>query len=320
MASVYYLYQDALHIDETIILEYKARADASGCEYFAAARIQSCWRGYKTRKDIASLVKAAKTMQRYIRGFLVRYKLPEMLQEHYDDSCLKLYNIMAVRIQSRWRGYWIRTYKVCIKDIIREKKEMQMADEEMRKFFDEQRKLSTEGGDIALGKEMIAATKTNVEQIVEVLFERHHLLSTNRHRGVLSENGDKELSQLETLLKCLPWKDYMNKIRKVYRRYWREDKREDSFTATKSDITFEVESDKPHFILTSKIERKPYEPLITNTGVYRRPMTNIVRSSDSSKNISNKEFDLQVFRNLALESRLPPYYVDFWFRMCEEHM
>lgn len=63
------------------------------------------WRGYAVRKKLKIMIKAAIVLQKYIRGFLTRYYLPDVLHRKYDEKCLELYNKMATRIQCAFKGY-----------------------------------------------------------------------------------------------------------------------------------------------------------------------------------------------------------------------
>ena len=67
---------------------YKLRRKYERCS--AIIRIQSLWRGYKVRKNIGGFVgkrdQAATTIQRYIRGFLLRNKLKKDLESLLKNS------------------------------------------------------------------------------------------------------------------------------------------------------------------------------------------------------------------------------------------
>lgn len=72
------------------------------------------------------------------------------------------------------------------------------------------------------------------------------------------------------------------------------------------------------FVLTKKIEHKPYERSIYSSDKYQKPIRHIPRESDPSKNITNEKFDLRP-KIVKLRPKIPPYYIDFWTKICEIH-
>lgn len=73
--------------------------------YFAAVRIQRSFRGYRVRKTIKQWNKAATMIQKHVRGWLVRWHLPELYAYLLDLKYQRYYNTMATKIQALWRGY-----------------------------------------------------------------------------------------------------------------------------------------------------------------------------------------------------------------------
>ncbi|XP_062913329.1 spermatogenesis-associated protein 17 [Mobula hypostoma] len=79
-------------------------------EHCAAVKIQSCFRGFKVRAHIRYLQKKAIIIQKTWRGFQSRVYFRFMVQRAYFIMKMNFYNEMAVRIQKRWHGYYVRKY------------------------------------------------------------------------------------------------------------------------------------------------------------------------------------------------------------------
>ncbi|XP_067901159.1 spermatogenesis-associated protein 17 isoform X2 [Heterodontus francisci] len=77
-------------------------------EHCAAVKIQSCYRGFKTRAHLRYLQKIAIVIQKTWRGYRSRVHFRTMVQRAYFIMKMNFYNEMAVRIQKRWRGYYVR--------------------------------------------------------------------------------------------------------------------------------------------------------------------------------------------------------------------
>ncbi|KAJ8929280.1 hypothetical protein NQ314_018035 [Rhamnusium bicolor] len=200
MASVYYLFEDALHSEENIVDKYKDHQYTAKMEHFAAVKIQSHYRGYLVRKEMKKLNRLATLIQKCVRGWLLRYHLPDILHEYYDTMCINLYNRMASKIQALWKGYTVR--KTCsIKDIRARRERILQANEEMANALKEQRE-----------KNNMLQQKLRSEKILQVLFDRHHLLRTHQKEGIFSKH-DSESTR---------WTDFMKKMRKMYNTYNKE--------------------------------------------------------------------------------------------------
>ncbi|KAG5898373.1 hypothetical protein JTB14_015805 [Gonioctena quinquepunctata] len=320
MASVYHLYEDAIHVQDDVINKYKEHAMFARKHHFAATGIQSVFRKFVVKKKIENLKRAATVIQKHVRGWLLRYHLPDMLHEYYDLKSLKLYNEMATKIQARWKGYQVRRYEVCIKDVLEDRAKQLEADERIRQIFTQHRESKGVSFNIEEGRRF-------VDKLLAALFDRHHLLSTHQKEGVLSIKGQDELSELEKFLKSISWAEYMKKVRKIYNscanqreehKFEYKELRKQECLVDKESMHKKVIHEKP-FVLTTKIERKPYERLRAYTEQYTAPQTDVSRSFDVSKNISEKDFDLCVFKKCAKESNVPPYYIDFWLQECHLH-
>lgn len=63
------------------------------------------------RQMVKKWNKAAIAIQRRIRGWLLRWHLPEYYDRYYYRLQLRIYNKKATIIQARWRGYWVFEHK-----------------------------------------------------------------------------------------------------------------------------------------------------------------------------------------------------------------
>nr|CAI5866971.1 unnamed protein product [Callosobruchus analis] len=211
MASVYHLFDDAIHTEDSIVRHYEDNNAVSRRRHFAAVKIQKHVRGWLARKWIERLNSSATLIQKTFRGWLVRYHLPDRLHEYYDRTYLKHVNLCAAKIQATWKGYYTRMYEVCIKDIREERARREQANLEMQRMMKLQRELMMGG---VLG----GTTPQNIkmlENIIAVCLDRHHLLSTQKTKGVLSAPQSEEFCELEKILKAVPWTDYMRELRMV---------------------------------------------------------------------------------------------------------
>lgn len=74
---------------------------------WAAVKIQKVWRGYRVRKWLEKLNKAATIIQKWVRGWLTRWHMPEIYQKFLDERARRYYNEMAAKIQAWWRGVFV---------------------------------------------------------------------------------------------------------------------------------------------------------------------------------------------------------------------
>ncbi|KAJ8974145.1 hypothetical protein NQ317_000825 [Molorchus minor] len=123
----------------------------------------------------------ATLIQKTFRGWLVRYHLPDILHEYYDRVNLNWYNRMATKIQALYKGYTVRK-EICIKEILANRAKINAANAEIEKALKEQMK-----------KNYVLRHKVHVEKIFTALFDRHHLLRTQRTEGALSTHDTQLL-------------------------------------------------------------------------------------------------------------------------------
>ncbi|XP_030755390.1 unconventional myosin-Va-like [Sitophilus oryzae] len=343
MASVYYLYDDGLHIADDIVQKYSNQDQDVKDNYLAAVIIQRAYRGYVVRKEYKAVRNAAITVQRYVRGWLARYHLPDIVQEYYDKMCLRHYNNMATKIQCNWKGYMVRT-EYNIKEIIREKQmsNVEKAEQkiEQKDEADEKKEESNTSNTYLFGSDNKRRDTDMFHKmkILEMLFDRHHLLSTTINKGVLHNN--KELAEIEKVLSTFSWKDYMTELKRMYRKFYRKEKNEkyvyryeNKYLQRQEDLlrqrdkTKDVKDcfmvnysldNKNRFILKSQLPEEQYEKKIMYLGKYTAQSSNIVRSEDKTKNICDKDFVLTL-KKIVRDSKVPPYYADFWYKECIAH-
>ncbi|XP_050518068.1 uncharacterized protein LOC114341320 [Diabrotica virgifera virgifera] len=331
MAHVYQFYEESQHTETVIVHSYKTYNEISNKIHRAAVIIQSFFKGIVVRAQIRRMNAAATVIQRYCRGWLLRYHLPDIMAKVYERMCIKQYNTAAIKIQARWRGYLVRKYKICVKEIIEMRHTAEKANKDIKEQL--QRPFSE------IGLDEFQCNTKDAQKVFEILFDRHHLLRTQHIEGVLSQTGTQELSELEKLLKLISWKDYIKEIHKIYYKLYVEkrpyrykfaDKRlrkQEDLLRYKNEVEYKysvkqekidldnLEKEK-RFNLNAKIEYEPYERRITASGKYTKPIENITRIIDPSKNVSKTDFNLGVLKDLALKSNIPPYYINFWFEKC----
>ncbi|KAF7282519.1 uncharacterized protein LOC143198723 isoform X1 [Rhynchophorus ferrugineus] len=342
MASVYYLLDDALHVPDYIVEKYLHQDKDVKSNYLAAVIVQRSYRGYVARRHYKNIRSAIIKIQKYIRGWLVRYKLPDILQERYDHMCLEHYNKMATKIQACWRGILVR-HEMDIKNIIN-KRELTI---DKRKSIKEEYSADTEDNSTNANQDKTNAILNGYSgmpltndfykmKIVDILFDRHHLLSTKKIKGILD---NKELTEIEKIISRFSWKDYIKKQKKIYNKFYKmdkyrryiyrfdepslmcqedllrlRDKRNDTVEITNCSMPMKTKE----FILTSKVEQKPYERHLLKQGKYEIQNKNITRDEDKSRNICESDFKL-VLKHVIERSNVAPYYADFWYKECFAH-
>ncbi|XP_050312340.1 uncharacterized protein LOC126747635 [Anthonomus grandis grandis] len=341
MASVYYLLDDATHIGDYIIQIYSQQDENLKEKHHAATMIQRTWRKHKARVAYTKMVRAAVVFQKYTRGWLVRFHLPDMYEEYFDKISLKRYQWAATMIQKVWRGFLVRM-QVNLKELMHEKKKAK-CDIGMRISFEMQSKAvemkDSDLDEIAKGEGLPGGQEIlYMRSIMEMMFDRHHLLSTKLREGVLGVNT--ELQEVEKFLSKLSWSGYMKELRKLYNQYKKYEKcerpsylfkdkmmmrEEDTrrLRDTRNDLKEVnlgccVADNRKPFCMQIKKTRPHYAQSIMSDGRYVPPIRAVTRTDDPSKNVCAEDFYLSL-KDIGDKCQVPPYYIDFWYKECTGH-
>ncbi|KAM6979898.1 spermatogenesis-associated protein 17 [Aplochiton taeniatus] len=148
-------------------------------EHEAAVEIQSWFRGCQVRAYLRHLHRKATVIERAWRGMAGRARSRQMAQKVYFIMKMNFYNKMAVKIQQRWKGYYVRKYvhnyharKRYLEGLVR-------MNEEVRRDLDE----------LAEGqrqqRERLALEREEQDKTMQAL-KKHHLLSTQQCPGVFN--------------------------------------------------------------------------------------------------------------------------------------
>jgi len=80
-------------------------------EFRAALRVQAWWRGARLRQYMKYLHQSSTVIQAAYRGHLARRRFARIVSEQVNCMKQRHYDVMATKIQTRWRGYYTRKYK-----------------------------------------------------------------------------------------------------------------------------------------------------------------------------------------------------------------
>ncbi|XP_018329580.1 spermatogenesis-associated protein 17-like [Agrilus planipennis] len=187
-----------LYVDfaECVINEIiSRRSDYQKIEYkrhFAALIIQKVFRGYLVRKTIKRWNQAATTIQRWFRGWQLRWHLPEILRQNLELLRWRYYDQCATKIQALWRGYWVRK-KIDIKAMIAKRRELQAMNEQTMQT------LQNAFRDLREQERMRDFIKKKMKTI-RALQNMHHIIRTRDVEGVFSLHGTDKFSDIEKLI------------------------------------------------------------------------------------------------------------------------
>jgi len=106
---VKFMSQKGEFVEETYKLRNEAE-EASEREYQAIIKVQSWFRGVKSRAYIRHLHNSATQIQKQWRAHLGRRHFREVLKQQVMIMELNHYNAMATKIQKMWRGFYTRKY------------------------------------------------------------------------------------------------------------------------------------------------------------------------------------------------------------------
>ncbi|XP_035268903.1 spermatogenesis-associated protein 17 isoform X7 [Anguilla anguilla] len=110
MASFVRLQDQFLQIKEEFFRRNRIAEDYRYKENLAAIQIQSWFRGCQVRVYLRQLHRNATIIQKVWQGYTARACFRQMVKTAYFMMKMHFYNEMAVRIQQRWRGYYVRKY------------------------------------------------------------------------------------------------------------------------------------------------------------------------------------------------------------------
>lgn len=154
-------------------------------ELLSVIKIQSWWRSLKTRMRLKFVFDCAITIQRTYRAFASRKNFRNMVASTVWKLSNDHYNKQVVKIQRRWRGYYVRKYK---------------SDYYARKAFlkglviknEKMSELLKEIGDANKRKNEAEATKKMEQAMVYNLRKQHYLVGTKVMPGVYNSDLEKE--------------------------------------------------------------------------------------------------------------------------------
>jgi hypothetical protein len=151
--------------------------EARDREYGAAVTTQSWFRGCRLRAYLRYLSESAMVVQRWYRGHLGRKLYRQLLKDLVAKMEIDHYNAMAEKIQSRWRGYYVRKYVFDFYAQRRYLTELRRKNEIVGRRLEEAR--------MQKEREETERQKTVEKLRMETeLRRRHHMLSTECREGV----------------------------------------------------------------------------------------------------------------------------------------
>ncbi|RZF44270.1 hypothetical protein LSTR_LSTR006820 [Laodelphax striatellus] len=206
MAHLQDILIDAGNIIENVLEIHRKKEENLLQAYVAARTIQKYYRGHLVRKHLKMLNAKTTIIQKHWRGVLGRKMYFQLLNDTVQKRCMEKFNKCATQIQKVWRGYLARKFifdynlfKEWMENVKRSNKSMIEEIEKARSLFHESSKL--------------AAEEEAKNKILDcVLTKSHHLLCTYHRKGVLSRKEDtKEYSTTEELLRSFNFMSYMKK-------------------------------------------------------------------------------------------------------------
>ncbi|XP_036397431.1 spermatogenesis-associated protein 17 [Megalops cyprinoides] len=165
-------------------------------ETFAAIRIQSWIRGCQVRAYLRHLHRNATVIQKIWRGFRARVHFRQMLKTAYFMMKMNFYNEMAVRIQRRWRGYYVRKYMHNYHARKRYLEGLKQKNEQVRKDLEEFAELQRRVREVS--------TLEREEQEKQLQAQRmHFLLSTHQSPGVFNSPYRDQPHEMELRMRSV---------------------------------------------------------------------------------------------------------------------
>ncbi|XP_040896493.1 spermatogenesis-associated protein 17 [Toxotes jaculatrix] len=194
MAELLKLKSEAEELRKDYFLRNSQAEENRQKENQAATRIQSWFRACKVQTYLSHLHKKAIIIQKIWRGFTARARFRQMVKAAYFIMKMNFYEEMAVRIQRRWRGVFVRKY---IHNFYARKSYLEglsRKNELVRRELDELEELQKRERDCL---EMIKEQTAKVYQAHRL----HHLLSTKQCPGVFNSPFKPVPHEIELLLR-----------------------------------------------------------------------------------------------------------------------
>lgn len=160
----------------------------------AAIQIQSWFRSCKVRAYLSHLHMKAVVIQKIWRGFSARSSFRQMVKAAYFIMKMNFYEEMALRIQRRWRGYFVRKYVHSFYARKSYLEEITMKNEQVRRDLGELEELQKRERKCL---EMVKEQTAKVYQAHRL----HHLVSTKQCPGVFNSPFRRAPHEMELLLR-----------------------------------------------------------------------------------------------------------------------
>ncbi|KAM4602924.1 spermatogenesis-associated protein 17 [Polymixia lowei] len=160
----------------------------------AATQIQSWFKACKVRAYLSHLHRKTTVIQKTWRGFAARARLRQMVKAAYFIMKMNFYEEMAVRIQRRWRGYYVRKY---IHNYYARKSYLEglaMKNKLVRRGLDEFQALQKRE------RERLEMQREQTTKITQA-YQLHYLLSTKQRPGVFNSPFRPAPHEMEQLLR-----------------------------------------------------------------------------------------------------------------------
>ncbi|XP_051503098.1 spermatogenesis-associated protein 17-like [Myxocyprinus asiaticus] len=194
MARLEKLFSHLENIKEQYFLKNRIAEENRQRENEAAVKIQRRFRGCQVRAYLRHLHKNATLIQKIWRGFTARELFRQRVNTAYFIMKMNFYNKMAVKIQQRWRGYYVRKYvhnyyarKRYLEGVA---KKNDLIRRDLEEFAELQKR----------ERERIALEKEEQEKNIQAQ-RLHFLLSTKQCPGVFNSPFRAEPDEMELRLR-----------------------------------------------------------------------------------------------------------------------
>ncbi|KAI1895695.1 hypothetical protein AGOR_G00108890 [Albula goreensis] len=190
MASLVRLQNEVGKIKEEFFKRNRIAEEHRNKENFAAIKIQSWFRGCQVRAYLRHLHRNAIIIQKIWRAFTAKACFRQMLKTAYFMMKMNFFNEMAVRIQRRWRGYYVWKY------VHNYHARRQYLEGLMRKNEQVRRDLEEFGELQRRAREQAVMEREERERFTQAQ-KMHYLLSTHQNPGVYNSPFRDRPSEME---------------------------------------------------------------------------------------------------------------------------